>query len=137
MPGVNGVLETALYVEDLARAMRFYEDLFGFERLVHDERLCAYAVAGRQVLLLFKQGASLRPMAIPGGTLPPHDGGGNLHLAFAIEAADLEAWEQRLTAKGVAVESRVAWERGGHSLYFRDPDGHLLELVTPGCWRIY
>jgi hypothetical protein len=26
---------------------------------------------------------------------------------------------------------------GGASLYSRDPDGHLLELITPGCWAIY
>ena len=29
------------------------------------------------------------------------------------------------------------WERGGQSIYFRDPDGHLVELATPGIWAIY
>jgi catechol 2,3-dioxygenase-like lactoylglutathione lyase family enzyme len=31
----------------------------------------------------------------------------------------------------------MAWPRGGTSLYFRDPDGHLVELATPGLWSIY
>jgi catechol 2,3-dioxygenase-like lactoylglutathione lyase family enzyme len=58
-------------------------------------------------------------------------------MAFSIEAADLDAWEQRLRDHGIAIESRVRWQRGGTSLYFRDPDGHLLELLTPGVWPIY
>jgi len=35
------------------------------------------------------------------------------------------------------VEGRVDWPAGGKSVYFRDPDGHMLELATPGLWRIY
>ncbi|MEP7038442.1 MAG: glyoxalase, partial [Acidobacteriota bacterium] len=35
------------------------------------------------------------------------------------------------------IESKVKWERGGTSIYFRDPDKHLLELATPGLWTIY
>jgi catechol 2,3-dioxygenase-like lactoylglutathione lyase family enzyme len=34
----------------------------------------------------------------------------------------------------VAIEGRVDWPRGAKSIYFRDPDGHLLELGTPGLW---
>jgi catechol 2,3-dioxygenase-like lactoylglutathione lyase family enzyme len=37
----------------------------------------------------------------------------------------------------VAIESRMEWPRGGKSIYFRDPDGHLLEVLTPGVWAIY
>ena len=69
--------------------------------------------------------------------IPPHGGRGQLHLAFAIAAGDLEAWEQWLAARGVTLESKVRWGRGGTSLYFRDPDQHLVELATPGLWTIY
>jgi catechol 2,3-dioxygenase-like lactoylglutathione lyase family enzyme len=137
MPPVTGVLETSLYVADLRRSAAFYRDLFGFEVLAADDRFCGLNVAGRQVLLLFQKGLSAAPAVLPGGTIPGHDGGGRLHLAFAVAAADLPAWEERLRQHAVAVESTVDWPRGGRSLYFRDPDGHLLELATPGLWSIY
>ncbi len=137
MPEVMGVVETCLYVDDLERAERFYEDICDFKRLIADERFCALSVADRDVLLLFKRGATLESMPTPGGVIPPHDGAGPLHVAFAIPAAAEGEWQQRLQEHGVAVESTVDWPRGGRSLYFRDPDQHLVELITPGCWSIY
>ncbi|MGH9962465.1 MAG: VOC family protein, partial [Pyrinomonadaceae bacterium] len=64
-------------------------------------------------------------------------GTGSLHLAFSIESEEWEPWEHWLSQHNIPIESRVQWERGGQSLYFRDPDNHLVELVTPGCWAIY
>jgi catechol 2,3-dioxygenase-like lactoylglutathione lyase family enzyme len=138
MPSLNGVLETSLYVDDLDRASRFYEDLFGLSRIIEgDARLRAYSVAGRSVLLLFKRGASNCVTQLPFGKMGPHDGSGSLHLAFSISIEDLSGWEKVLADRGIAVESRVHWPRGGTSLYFRDPDNHLVELATPGVWTIY
>jgi catechol 2,3-dioxygenase-like lactoylglutathione lyase family enzyme len=137
MPALTGVLETALYVGDLPRSRRFYQDVFAFQPMVSDARFCAFSVEGRQELLLFQKGATLEPFPTTGGAIPPHGGAGELHLAFSIPAAELDAWEKRLLESGVPIESRVAWPEGGQSLYFRDPDRHLLELVTPGCWPIY
>jgi catechol 2,3-dioxygenase-like lactoylglutathione lyase family enzyme len=74
---------------------------------------------------------------LPGGTIPPHDGHGPVHLAFSIAAAERETWESRLNEAGIAIEGRTRWPRGGESIYFRDPDGHLLELATPGLWPGY
>jgi catechol 2,3-dioxygenase-like lactoylglutathione lyase family enzyme len=136
-PAVTGVLETALYVDDLARAAGFYERLLDARTLLADERMRALDVAGRQVLLLFLKRASDGPNPVPGGVIPPHDADGRMHLAFAVPADDLAAWETRLEDMGVAVESRVRAPRGGTSLYFRDPDGHLVELATPGIWEVY
>lgn len=137
MPTVNGVLETALYVEDLPRAVKFYKTVFNFEILVADQRLCAMSVADQQVLLLFQKGASTKPMQTAGGTIPPHGGAGNLHMAFAINATELEKWENWLEQNGVKIESKVKWPDGGQSLYVRDPDNHAIELATPGTWKIY
>lgn len=137
MPRVTGVLETCIHVEDVARSARFYESLFGFPRLAGDDRFCALDVGGHDVLILFRRGGTLEPVELPGGVIPPHSGSGHLHFALAISTEDLLAWEERLGQAGVKIESRVKWASGGKSLYFRDPDNHLVELATPGIWAIY
>lgn len=137
MPSLTGVLETSLYVEDLDRASRFYEEAFGLTRIEGDDRFRAYSVGGRSVLLLFKRGASNRVTELPEGGLGPHDGSGPLHVAFSISAEDLPAWEKLLVERGIAIETRIEWPRGGRSIYFRDPDNHSVELATPGVWSIY
>lgn len=137
IPAVGRVLETALYVDPLARSIEFYERVFGFPKLASDARFCAFNVSGQQVLLLFQKDDSPEPVRTPGGLIPANNGDGQLHLAFTIQAADEDSWRDWLENNGIAIESRVTWPPGGASLYFRDPDGHLLELVTPGCWDIY
>lgn len=136
-PRLARIVETALYVDDLERAATFYESVLGCERMVSTQTLRAYDIGGENVLLLFRRGASLATQPLPGGTIPPHDGAGPLHIGFAVAAADLPAWEERLNRHGVAVEGRMDWPRGGKSIYFRDPDGHLLELISPGLWESY
>jgi catechol 2,3-dioxygenase-like lactoylglutathione lyase family enzyme len=137
-PALGGVLETALFVEEVARAARFYRELFGFDVLAQSERLCSLNVKPAQVLLLFQRGGSLDDIQLAGGVLPGGmDAQGRSHMAFAIEAEDLEPWKRWLEQNAVAIESTVLWERGGTSLYFRDPDGNLLELATPGLWTNY
>lgn len=116
---------------DVPRSIEFYERVFGF-RVISDfgGRGCAMEAGPRQVLLLFLKGASRDIQS-------PHDGDGELHLAFAIAASELGPWEAWLAENGIAIEEKRTWERGGQSVYFRDPDRHLLELVTPGIWSIY
>lgn len=128
------IAETALYVDDMERAARFYLELFHASVPRRDERLCALRINNQQVLLLFLRGGSLQPATIEGGVIPVHDGHGPLHVCFGIGADELSAWEQHLAKLGIAIESRVRWPPGGTSLYFRDPDGHAVELATPGVW---
>jgi catechol 2,3-dioxygenase-like lactoylglutathione lyase family enzyme len=137
MPKLDAVLETALYVDNLERAVSFYADVMELTPLYQDSRMCAFSVGGRSVLLLFPRGGSLQTVHMPGGTIPPHDGSGPLHVAFAVAKDQLVEWETRLANHNVAIEGRTTWKRGGESIYFRDPDGHLLELATPGLWAIY
>jgi len=136
-PPIVGVLETVLYVDDLERAAAFYREVMGLPILYSDPRIRAFDVGGRGTLLLFPRGGTLSPVETPGGTIPPHDGSGPVHIAFSIEAAALDDWRRHLAAADVAIESTTRWPRGGTSIYFRDPDGHLVEIATPGLWRGY
>ena len=137
VPRVRRVVETALDCDDQAESAAFYTRLLGVTPMLTSDRLIAIDAGEGTVLLLFQRGLSSEPVQLPGGLVPAHDTGGPGHLAFAIDVADLAAWEARLAELRIAVESRVSWERGGTSLYFRDPDGRSIELATPGVWPCY
>ncbi len=135
VPRLSHLLETSIYVRDLDRAQSFYRRVFGLEPFLEDDRMRGLGLPGNAVLLLFLAGGSTRPTPTDGGgDIPPHDGGGSVHLSFAIPWGELGRWERHLAAEAVAIESRITWPRGGTSLYLRDPDDSLLELATPGLW---
>jgi catechol 2,3-dioxygenase-like lactoylglutathione lyase family enzyme/uncharacterized protein YbcV (DUF1398 family) len=136
-PQVRCVLETALYVKEPHRSAEFYRRVFGFPVLLESDRLVALDVVGKSVLLLFKEGMTAEPFPTVGGTIPGHWGTGHAHFAFGVTTGDVPAWRDRLAAERVPVESEVRWPGGAFSLYFRDPDGHLAELITEGFWRTY
>ena len=133
---VKRILETALYCADLAGTAGFYQSLLDVTPMLSGDRLVALDAGEHTVLLLFQRGNS-GPLETAGGLVPGHDGSGPVHLAFAIDADDLSRWESRLAELGVPIESRVRWDRGGSSLYFRDPDNRSVELATPGIWPTY
>jgi len=138
VPAINGVLETALYVDDLIRATKFYAEVMGLRLMKGDAtRFQAFDSGAGRVLLLFTRGATLLPTVAPGVVIPPHDGTGPQHVGFAIAAEAYAPWKERLESFEIAIESEGDWPRGGKSMYFRDPDGHLLELITPGIWDVY
>ena len=138
VPRVSGLLESSLYVADLGRSTAFYQRVLGFEVLLSEDRMVGMAVPGGSILLLFRTGGSAQPSRVPGGTIPAHDGRGTQHACFAIPLGELDAWERHLQAEGVAIESRVEPQSfGGTSLYFRDPDGHSIEVAVPGLWATY
>jgi catechol 2,3-dioxygenase-like lactoylglutathione lyase family enzyme len=137
VPKLERILETAIYTAGLERSSHFYEEIMGLKPMFADQRLRAYDAGGGSVLLVFLRGASDEPVVLPQGTIPGHDSQGRLHLAFAIRADELGPWERRLTGHKIGIEARMDWPRGGKSIYFRDPDGHLLELATPGLWPNY
>ena len=133
-PQVNGILETSLYVERPMQSVEFYRRVFGFEPIdtdpkegITDEtRLVPMRAGDRSVLLLFKRGATADTNAT-----------GAIHVAFGISRSELPAWEAWLSQQGIPIELKKTWKYGGEALYFRDPDGHLLEVVTPGVWSIF
>jgi catechol 2,3-dioxygenase-like lactoylglutathione lyase family enzyme len=137
MPKIDGLLETALYVDDMDRSVAFFETVIELRAMFKSARLSAFDAGHSGVLLVFARGASLADMSSPSGIVPGHDGSGPLHMAFAIAADSYDAWSQHLARHAVRIYSEVRWPRGGRSLYFHDPDGHVLELATPGLWENY
>jgi catechol 2,3-dioxygenase-like lactoylglutathione lyase family enzyme len=136
-PPLSHILETSLYVRDLDISQEFYQRVLGGKVFLRDGRMSALGLPGGGVLLLFVLHGSAAPSVTHEGTIPSHDGHGILHVAFAIPPAELDAWSSHLAAQNVPIESRITWPRGGTSLYFRDPDGHSIEVATPGLWPNY
>lgn len=134
---VRRVLETAVYCDDLPRTVDFYKAVLALEPMLSVERVVAFDAGEGTVLLLFQRGASDQPLETPGGLVPGHRSDGPAHLAFAIDSDHVSKWVDRLSALHIPIESRVDWARGGHSIYFRDPDGRSVELATPGTWPSY
>jgi catechol-2,3-dioxygenase len=136
VPAVRRLLETALYCDNLDDLSLFYERLLGAPAMLRTERLVALDAGEGTVLLLFQRGRST-PLQTDEGLVPGHDGSGPVHLAFAIDEEDVPAWVSRLAECHIAIESRVHWNGGGQSIYFRDPEGRSVELATPGVWPSY
>jgi catechol 2,3-dioxygenase-like lactoylglutathione lyase family enzyme len=129
---IQAVIETAIYVDDLQAAETFYGTVLGL-RVIGKEpgRHVFFQVGEASVLLAFLAEATLK-----GDQFPPHGASGPGHFALGIEAEALDAWRKLLQGHGVTIEKEVDWPRGGLSLYFRDPAGNSVELVTPGVWGL-
>lgn len=129
---IEALVETGIYVDDLARAEAFYRDVLGLAVHARDPgRAVFFRVGGGHMLLVFLAEATRK-----GGHLPAHGAAGPGHFAFGVPAGSLDGWRRRLAEHGVAVEQEVGWPPGGRSLYFRDPAGNLVELLTPGVWGL-
>jgi catechol 2,3-dioxygenase-like lactoylglutathione lyase family enzyme len=132
MKPIQCVVETAIYAGDLERAERFYCDVLGLSLLGKEaDRHVFFQVGDHDVLLVFLAQATLK-----GDRLPAHGASGPGHFAMGILAGDLDAWRGRLGDHHVAIEQEVSWPHGGRSLYFRDPAGNSVELITPGVWGL-
>ena len=131
-PRIGSVLETAFVSsKTLIESVAFYQRVLGFTLASEPmSPMCALSIPANQVLLLFKKGGSVEATVHPYGTIPPTDGDGFLHVAFFIPASHFEIWQDRLRRSGVDIESLVTWPEGGRSIYFRDPDSHVIELKT-------
>ncbi len=134
-PPLSGILETALYADDLEAAKAFYAQVLGLEVIVHDPDRHVFFRCGTGVLLVFRPAVTASEQTqINGAPIPLHGCQGAGHMCFREPAERLAAWRRHLTDHGVAIESDVVWPNGAKSLYFRDPAGNSLEIATPDLW---
>lgn len=127
---IQAVIETAIYVDDLQSAETFYRTVLGLNVLAREPgRHVFFQVGEASVLLAF-----LPDVTLKGDRLTPHGAKGPGHFALGIDAESYDDWRNRLQGHGVAIEMEVTWPPGGKSIYFRDPAGNSVELVTPGIW---
>ena len=129
---IRAVVETALYVDDLQAAETFYGTILGLRVMGKEPGRHVFFQAGESSVLL----AFLAETTLKGDQLPPHGATGPGHFALGIESESFDAWRKLLQGQGVTIEKEMAWSRGGRSLYFRDPAGNSVELVTPGVWGL-
>ena len=133
----SAILESALYVADLAAAEAFYGDVLGLELIAKVDGRHVFFRCGEGVLLLFNAEATKHePPPDAKLPVPPHGTTGQGHLCFSATAQEIEAWKADLTGKGVAIEADFEWPKGGRSIYFRDPSGNSLEFAEPKIWGI-
>jgi catechol 2,3-dioxygenase-like lactoylglutathione lyase family enzyme len=126
---IKKIKETCLYVTDLERSRSFYENKLGLPVIGEVKGRHIFFRAGASVLLCF-----IPDMSKKGGTLPPHYGSGQLHLAFEVSREDYGSWKNKVEEAGISIEQEYDWGRGYLSFYFRDPDKNLLEVVMEGMW---
>jgi len=124
------IFETVLYAEDLPAAERFYHEALGLEVIGRGELFVVFRCGGG-VLLVFDP----RKSAAGDRDVPSHGTTGVGHIAFAAKPEDLDAWREQLRQAGITIEREVDWDEGGHSFYFRDPAGNVVELAPPTIWR--
>jgi lactoylglutathione lyase len=115
---------TIIFARDLPRMRRFYEDVMRFA--LHHElgpKWVAYRV-GSNILTLTERGLMFDDPAPPAGAL-------SVQLAFRVAPADVARCAAELDAAGVSIESDVTDQPWGHrTLFFRDPDGNVLEIYA-------
>ena len=126
---ILGLFETHLTVTDLDRSILFYSDALGLRlaRVVEERKVAFFWIGarGQSMLGLWEFGSGPNRM--------------QLHLAFTVSLADILRAADSLAKAGVAAldfngqpatEPQVLAWMPAASLYFRDPDGHLLEFLS-------
>ena len=121
-----------LGVDDLARAIQFYQDGLGFSRVGDEEKVAFFALNGTWLGLFGRQA-----LAEDAGVSSTGSGFNSFAICHNLtsESAVAAAMDEAIAAGAPLKKApqRVFW--GGYSGYFADPDGHLWELAyNPYSW---
>lgn len=129
-PALGGILETAVYGDDLAALEQFYVRVLGMERIAHTAGRNTMLRCGHSVVILFDPARTMEP----GGTIPPHGAQGPGHVALVASDDDIAAWRAHFATCGVPIEQEIDWPEAGTSLYVRDPAGNSIEIAPASLW---
>jgi catechol 2,3-dioxygenase-like lactoylglutathione lyase family enzyme len=122
--GNQGLDHVAIGVADVERSRLFYADVLGFERMHRAWDVPVVMAASGSGVAIFPEG--MHPSSAPADAEPPAVR--ILHIAFRV---DREGFEQaRSSLSELGLEIHFSDHGLSHSIYFRDPDGHQLELTT-------
>ena len=135
-PALGGVLETALYAEDLDAAEAFYSGILGLQKISRGGNRHVFYRCGPGVLLIFNSEETVKPHEPGALPVPPHGTKGQGHVCFRVDGNEIGAMAERLKAAGVDIEADFHWPNGGRSIYFRDPAGNSLECAEPRIWGL-
>lgn len=131
----QGIMETAIYAEDLEACEDFYSGVFGLELVRKLPGKFVFLRAGPQMLLIFDPQASLQPD--PRNPIPRHGATGPGHVCFRVaDEAEVRAWCRNFAEMGIPVEQIHGWPDGGLSVYVRDPAGNSVEVADGQLWGL-
>ena len=133
------IVETCIYSSDLLKMKDFYINILGLEFVSEEKDRHVFLKAGQNMLLIFNPNKTLDSSGSNSTQLPPHGvyvPPSIIHFALEIEKHSYVTAKRTLNEKNVKIEKEVVWQRGTKSIYFRDPVGNLVEIITPGSWPI-
>jgi catechol 2,3-dioxygenase-like lactoylglutathione lyase family enzyme len=133
---IDGILETALYVDDLDAAEAFYGELLGLERVLRAGDRHVFYRCGPGILLIFNRAETLKSPPDDALPVPPHGTTGPGHVCFRMDGPAIDRMVEKLNKAGIVIESDFRWPTGARSLYFRDPAGNSLECAEPRLWNL-
>ena len=136
-PKIATLVETSLYVANLEQSARFYTKVLGLEIESQLKGRHIFLIAGQSMLLLFDPKYLKHEHHEEGEkALPQIYELGKTHIAFEIDPKNYDEWKETIRNNGVAIEAEKTWQKGNRSIYFRDPDGNVVELIEPGSWPV-
>ena len=133
---IDGILETAIYAEDIDAAEAFYGQVLGLEKVLRAGDRHVFFRCGPGILLIFNPHETVKPAPADALPVPPHGSIGPGHVCFRIEGAEIDRMTEKLKKAGIVIESDFRWPNGARSIYFRDPAGNSLECTEPRLWNI-
>ncbi len=133
---LTGVIETALYTDDLDAMQMFYQDKLGLELISGTKGRSLFFKIGRTMLIIFDRSYTEdQNITVNGNFIPSHATHGRGHIAFEAAEGDYEQHKQMIIDLDIEIESEIDWPSGKKSFYFRDPDQHSIEIVEYGFWE--